>query len=607
MNNIRSEIQTKMRWIIAIICVLSVFGIFRPEEVKANSIYSNAYDYYNVVGNAMYFIPGADGKGEIYCATKAKKGTSDEVLYTTVGWRLTVRSADGTAVEKIYYQLGGSTMVRVDSRTIDGYEYCLYKVSFENIKNRISSYSLQVLNTPNSYISFDACTALKVNGIVQGGITDNGPAWGYVYVSYQAIASAQDWSEETKQTLLSYYNKTVSGLSHRVNVAASKGIKSATGGGSYCYGSTVTLQASAATGYKFSYWSNGAGTTNSPLISFVMGDSDVTLYAVATPLTIDVNFFEGSETSDQPTEKEKYTYDKSGQKFPNYKWRRIGYHQTGWNTEKSGEGTQYEVNNPVTNKWILDNRPSIDLYATWDINSYNIVYDSDGGTGEIPGMVAKYPDVITLATGGFEKERATLIGWSTQRDAIIPEYEFGQEVEVATLALSLGLECEHNSTITLYAVWDYAPEIVGNDVYVALEDAKKGIITETWLADYVIAEDREDGRIPYGKNPKNSFLITNYLETDFTTFKKGGYVTQNFCAIDSIGNITTKQIRVNIVDTTVYDEETLIGIPRFISSKYYKDDTGAFIKESNGGLWEDSIWRMEPAYTELLDNMFLKK
>lgn len=590
---------------VIVISMLLVFGTAMPEKVKANTVFTNAYMYYSIAGNFMQFIPGDDLQGEIYYATKAKKAVNSGILYTTLGWQVVIHDSYGYPIEVIYYQLGGPNMVLINVMEVDGYEYCLYKISFANMKARMSASSLGVLNRANSFITFNACTTTKINGIVQGGMTDYGPAWGVVYTTYEGIANAQNWSNETKQTLYSYYNKIAGGMFYTVSIEAGEGIESVTGAGSYCYGATATISATPSSGYEFLEW-RGAESSKNQVHSFVVSNQNVSYTAVGKLASLQVNFYKGDEAAGYPSAVEKYEYGKIGQTLPDYRWKKEGYHQSGWNGKRNQSNAEYIMGQNIGDEWIKSNYPSVDLYAVWHVNNYKIKFDASGGVGTVSEKKVTYFDKITMPKTGVEKERATLIGWSTQKDAANPEFSCGETILVSELAKALYLQYLHNGVITLYAVWDYAPEIYGNDIYVSLEDAKQGLVCEEWLSDYMKVDDLEDGEISYGVHEKNSFFIIDYLSTDFTEFQKDGYISQTFCAIDTIGNITTKRIRVHVVDMTIHDAKTLLGSCRFISSLYYKDAQGKYVEEARGGLWIDSIWRLDKEYEKLLDNVFLQ-
>ena len=587
---------------VILIGILMSLAISKPEEVKANTVFTNAYMYYSIAGNVMNFIPGDNLQGEIYYATKAKKAVNSGILYTTIGWQVVVHDSYGYPIEVIYYQMGGSNMVLINVVEVDGYEYCLYKISLPNIKARMSQGALAALNTANSFISFNACTTTKINGVVQGGVTDYGPAWGVVYTTYEGIANAQSWSAETLQTLYSYYNKPVYGMFYSVTITAGEGIARVSGAGSYCYGATATISATPATGYEFSHW-EGATTTSKQTHSFVMTNANVSYKAVARPAAVQVNFYRGDETQNKPTATVKYQCGISGQTLPNYNWKKAGYHQVGWSTKRNASVSEYSMKQPVVDNWIRANYPSLNLYAVWEVNQYTIVFDANGGNGSIAQMQGDYFSKVNMPVEGFLRERATLVGWSTKSEARTSEFVCGEEVTISTLADLTQVQYETNQTIVLYAVWDFAPEILGDVVYVTLEDAKNGTITDQWLSNYVKAEDPEDGFIAYGVHEQNSFLAIDYALTDFTMYEKEGMVTQWFHAIDHVKNETVKQIKIYIVDTTVYDADALRGRFRFISNNYYRDKNGEYVNASAGGLWEDSLWKTDDAYRERLDQI----
>lgn len=513
MNGIKNKIRKKAGLLFVAVCMFCVFGLSNPESVKAG-VFDNAYSFYQTYGNEMAFQSGPYMEGEIYYATKAKKVVSG-TQYTTIGWKVTILDSIGNVMDTIYYQLGGSNMTSIHVQEVNGYEYCLYKVTLSNIRARMNDGAKYALTVANANIIFDACTTTKLNGEVQGGMTDAGPSWGDVYTTYDGIANAQNWSSTTKETLKSYYNKSVKGLFYNLSVQGGEGIETVTGSGKYCFGTEVTISAKAKEGYHFSGWT-GSGFSNESNLSIV-------LYGPAS-----------------------YT-------------------------------------------------------ATAERNRYEIVYNGNGGTGNEIKQTVNYRDVIEMPNSGFELKDSCISGWSLKKDAKEKQFSCNETVDVTELVKSLGLENKNNAIITLYVVWDHGPIIEGEEIYVSLEDARKGLITEQWLADYVDASDEEDGVISYGKHERNSLLITNYSSRDFTDFNNSGYVTETFCATDSSGNQCKKIITVYIVDTTVFDADYFLGEVRFISRRYYKDAKGNFITEEEGGLKERSVWKWDSLYEKLLD------
>lgn len=271
-----------------VLCMLFVLGSFRPERVEAG-VYDNAYTFYQTYGNNMAFQPGSKMQGEIYYATKAKKDEHTGIKYTTIGWQVRVFRNTGALVETLYYKLDGKHMNSIDSCTVNGYEYCLYRVTLDNLKSRLSEEGRNVLSHPDSNIVFDACTTTKLNGVLQGGMTDKGPSWGQVYTTYNGIVNAQKWSSATKETLKSYYNKTVEGLFYEVKVEKGTGIAAVSGGGKYCFGTRVTIHAAPQEGFHFAGWS-GSGESSNAAYTFVLHNKDVTFQANGLENTYVIHF-----------------------------------------------------------------------------------------------------------------------------------------------------------------------------------------------------------------------------------------------------------------------------------------------------------------------------
>lgn len=583
-----------------VVCVLFAVGVFPRENIEA-STYTNAYEFYSAYGKKMKLVPISDNDGNIYYATRGKSSTA-AVKYTNIGWKVSVTNQSGSVLQIIYYVLDGEHMVKADKRTVDGYLYTLYKVPLSNLKSRMSKKTIQALSQANCNILFDACMIVKIDGEAQGGMDDNGLCWGDVYMTYEEIAEAENWTQASKDTLKTYYNKEVEGLFYNVEVKKTEGIKSVSGAGKYCYGMTATISAEPEDGYAFDRWGGDSTSTNAE-ITYTIGMKNAAFIAYAKVGYVTVNYFTGFEMNGKPTKCVEYVYNLSGQSLSDFGWKMDGYHQIGWSKKSNSDTADYALNAGITTSWLEKNYPEINLYAVWKPNTYTIVFDPDGGTGSIENLQVQYADRIGLPTEGFKKKGHNLSGWGFIKDT--QDYQLGEEIEAAVLVNAANCQMYNNSTIILYAVWGDAPEIIGNSIYVSLEDAGNGVITEQWLAQYVNAQDKEDGSIPYGQGNTNSFVIINYAETDFTEFQKPGYVTESFCATDSHGNVTVKNIPVYIVDTGVYDEDFVWGSLRFISKKYYKDENGSFLDEENGGLATMSIWRCEESYTSILDRLFL--
>lgn len=153
---------------------------------------------------------------------------------------------------------------------------------------------------------------------------------------------------------------------------------------------------------------------------------------------------------------------------------------------------------------------------------------------------------------------------------------------------------EDMPVITLYAVWDQYPQILAADLYVPLEDAQNGSLTEEYLLGRAKATDEElksgintEGRLKPGMDTASgtTFAVADYLAEEFTQASGEMSFTLTYRAQDKAGNAAVKMIRVHLVDTSGKIRDR--GKVRFISEKYI--DT----------LAEDSVWR-SGAYADTL-------
>ena len=113
---------------------------------------------------------------------------------------------------------------------------------------------------------------------------------------------------------------------------------------------------------------------------------------------------------------------------------RTGYTFKGWATSSSGSvayasGASYTANAAVT------------LYAVWQINTYTVSYNSNGGSGA-PGKQTKtYGATLTLSSTKPTRTNYTFKGWGTSANSTTVAYAAGSSYTV-------------NASITLYAIWE---------------------------------------------------------------------------------------------------------------------------------------------------------
>jgi uncharacterized repeat protein (TIGR02543 family) len=116
---------------------------------------------------------------------------------------------------------------------------------------------------------------------------------------------------------------------------------------------------------------------------------------------------------------------------------RTGYSFKGWalSKEAADEGTWYYqpgstcgANNNLT------------LYAVWEVNTYDVKYNANGGSGAPGDQTKTYGVTLTLSSTKPTRTNYTFKGWGTSASA-------------TTVAYQAGGSYTANTGITLYAIW----------------------------------------------------------------------------------------------------------------------------------------------------------
>ena len=125
--------------------------------------------------------------------------------------------------------------------------------------------------------------------------------------------------------------------------------------------------------------------------------------------------------------------------FPSGKPTRTGYTFKGWNNTEINNGDIYQPGQTVGG---LPDK-SIEWWANWQINTYTVKYNSNGGSGA-PGQQTKtYGTTLTLSSTKPTRTNYNFKGWGTSAGA-------------TTVAYAAGGSYTKNASITLYAIWELA-------------------------------------------------------------------------------------------------------------------------------------------------------
>ena len=421
---------------------------------------------------------------------------------------------------------------------------------------------------------------------------------------------------------------------YNVTLNAGTGIEKTTGGGSYRYGQSVTIDAAVKEGYHWLNWkgnykggSGGEQTVDAKKFVFTMPAGNVTMTANAEANRYTIHFDPNGGAGHIDDIEATYDEDVT---LPDV-----------WNADGTAAYVKYTLDGQnvtedviagVIPKAMMDGyeeeETEIEDTETKDDENSDIEDEDTGKDGNDADIVeTDAPDDMdeTEATeteddsddandaelDEIEEDKkaeaprkkvyaSIFMGWALEdgKDTFIPKWKAGDIVQ--------NLVAEDGGEITLYAVWDDCPWIQAQDLYYTLEQAQSGFITEEEILSHATATDREDGSpILPGTNPApsdpevfTSFTIPDYQAEEFTNLQHDFATSENLTVVDHVGNTYVKQIMVHVTDTTPkkLTQMDLTGVTRFINSKYYNKSF------EEGGLEDNSIWKVDPEYKAALES-----
>ena len=224
--------------IVGVLLIICIGLNFEKSNIIADE-WSESVKFYNSYGNSAVFKATNIYEGDIYFCSAGNTSTSG-TKYRTIGYKMSVKNSSGNVIQTIYYQMGGSYMTLKCQAKSGGKEYMMYQIPLRYVKNRMNQESLNALSS-----------------------------------------KAANWTDSALSALYSYYGKTVRGLFHTIDVRKSTGISSVSGGGTYCYGTYVTISASSSAGYDFTNWNNDSAMSSSSYGFYVNSGGTYTAYAKA--------------------------------------------------------------------------------------------------------------------------------------------------------------------------------------------------------------------------------------------------------------------------------------------------------------------------------------
>ena len=205
---------------------------------------------------------------------------------------------------------------------------------------------------------------------------------------------------------------------------------------SYEYGSTVTFEV---TGSSPKVYVDGQLLTagEDGKYSFVIKNNSRIFVANGSKGSL---IYSANGGANAPTDKGSYG-EGTMATISNDKPERVGYTFLGWATEADATSATYASGDSVEFSADKD----IVIYAVWQANVYNVVYNANGGNGEMAESRFEFGAVGTLSKNTFEKIGYTFIGWATSPTG---EVVYGDGAAVSDLSPI------NDFSVNLYAVWE---------------------------------------------------------------------------------------------------------------------------------------------------------
>ena len=207
-------------------------------------------------------------------------------------------------------------------------------------------------------------------------------------------------------------------------------------------GSSATLTANGygKPGWSFAGWATTAtGTVEyEDGDSYIMGSSDVTLYAKWTANSYTITFDKNDAAATGTMSSQTIACGSSATLTSNG-YGKPGWNFAGWATTATGT-VEYEDGD----SYIMGGS-DVTLYARWTANSYTITFDKNDAAaiGTMSSQTIACGSSANLATNGFSRTAYTFAGWATAPDGSVA-YNNG-------VSYTMGPE-----DVTLYAVWAVA-------------------------------------------------------------------------------------------------------------------------------------------------------
>ena len=303
------------------------------------------------------------------------------------------------------------------------------------------------------------------------------------------------------------------------------------------YGVPLTLSAVKPTraGYEFLGWSTDPTTM---LTDYAPGErytdeASATLYAVwrYIPKTYEVKYDAngGGNTPASQTKTEDVTLILTST-IPT----RYGYTFKGWATTSTATTATYQAGGRYTAN------ESVTLYAVWEINTYTVSFDANGGTDAPNSQKKTHGQPLILTVAIPTRPNHVFLGWATDSTA-------------KSVAYAPGATYTAEEDVTLYAVWQERNyDFSASDLTVTPDEIEQyGKVTVKFRV------DNWDRNLPYENIPVEVLLNGEVIYS--TTVNFSAYGVQNIVFGLNVGASLGTQTLVARINWADHNSETRTG------------------------------------------------
>ena len=349
---------------------------------------------------------------------------------------------------------------------------------------------------------------------------------------------------------------------------------------SFAYGESklLTVNAFDRTGYTFLGWATTYNATeakygNNASVNNLTAENGatVTLYAVWKANGYTVTFDANGDGVTGEMQTQSFTYGTSQQLTANA-FSRTGYTFLGWATTNRADTEEFKDGQSVINLTAV-NGATVTLYAVWQVNSYTVTFNTDGGSA-VQSLTVVYNGKATKPASDPEKVGYTFKGWFEGE----VEYDFDNAV---TADIELTAKWEINTYTVTFNAGDgqFSYDNIQNDQKtIELEVQYGGNAYEALykLVNFkIIAPEGSivKGFEVEGGSYSSMFYVTKdiivnitYSETNVRVYMLGLDGTVTYVTVPINGKIPSEVIQcdegykwVNIVTKEKVDENTVIS------------------------------------------------